>query len=212
MTISITGKAGLSGLISCKNVPEGGSDFVTDTFTESSETVLGSHTGELGATWTVHPSYAASAAVNGTTDRVFHTGTTAYYASGSPPSADYYVQADFFVASVISVNAGICARMSTSTDTMYSVRLNNGTTWELRLLQPGSGSTLGSSTNQIPSVGQSKTVRLICNGTSISVTVNGVSEISVTDATISAAGKAGIRCAGVGSDSTGYHFDNFSAR
>jgi hypothetical protein len=36
----------------------GGGGFVTDTFTEASDTTLASHTGEVGATWTLHPSYS----------------------------------------------------------------------------------------------------------------------------------------------------------
>lgn len=194
----------------------GSSDFVTDTFTEAADRELSLHTGEVGATWTKHPDSSYSAAfmnVESGTDRIYPDTTTAYYASGNPPSADYYVQADFFVQSVISVNNGICLRMDTSANTMYSARLNNGTTWELRKIVAGAASTLGTSTNQIPGVGASKTVKLIASGTSLTVQVNGVTEIGpITDSAISAAGKAGVRGSGVMTASTGYHLDNFSAR
>src|SRR5688572_15128103 len=64
-------------------------DFVTDSFTESGADVdAASHTGELGATWTNHPhaNYTGTAEVESDTDRLFSTNTSAYYASGTPPS------------------------------------------------------------------------------------------------------------------------------
>jgi hypothetical protein len=189
-------------------------DFVTDSFTESSDTALASHTGATGATWTVHPSYSAAGTIDAATDRLYPTGSTAYYASGTPPSADYYVQADFRVASTISVNAAICARMSTSADTMYMVRLLNGTDWVVRKLVAGSGTDLATSATNVPTAGQTRTVRLTVSGSNITVTVDGVLDaaLSVTDSSITAAGRAGLRFAGASSASTGYHLDNFSAR
>ena len=191
-----------------------GSDFATDTFTEASDLTLASHTPEVGGTIVSHPdaSYTSTATIDAATDRIFPNGTAAYYYSASPPSADYYVQADFFAAAITSVNAAICGRMDTTANTMYIIRLNNGTSWELRKIVAGTATTIGSSTNQLPTNGTSKTVKLIMSGTSISVLVNGVTEISVTDSAISAAGKAGVRFAGAASSTTGFHLDNFSAR
>ncbi len=195
-----------------------GADFVTDTFTEAggSAVPFASHTGELGATWTVHPdaAYTGTANVDAVTDRVYPANTvTAYYASGSPPSADYYVQGDIYVASIVSNNTAICGRMDTTANTMYLIRLNNGTSWELRKIITGTATTLRTSTNQLPTTGNSATVRLVMNGSTISGFINGVEELTaITDTDISAAGKAGIRFA-TGSDAiTGFHVDNFSAR
>jgi hypothetical protein len=193
-------------------------NFVTDSFTEggTGTSSLNSHTGELGATWTQHPhaNYAGGPMLlDADLDAVYGTGTSASYASGAPPSADYYVQADIFLHTAASQNIAICARMHTTDDTMYLVRLNNGTTWELRKIVTTAATTLGSSTNQIPSLGSSKTVKLVVSGTSISVYVNGVLEIGpVTDSAISAAGKAGVRNAGSASATTGAHLNNFSAQ
>lgn len=189
------------------------SDFVTDTFTGSDTTALEDHTGEVGATWTHHP--AAAYAGNQcfiASNRIYKNNTSAYYASGSPPSANYYVLGDFNVISVLSTNFGIALRMDTTADTMYLVRLNNDTSWDLRLINAGTASTLGTSGTNLPSIGNPVTVKLTANGTTLTVNAGGTDIISVTDATISAAGKAGVRGSGIDSPITGYHIDNFSAR
>jgi hypothetical protein len=190
--------------------------FVSDTFTEVSDVLLSAHIGELGATWTKNGAATYGAIFNllAATDRIFPiSNPTAFYASGSPPSADYSVQCDIFVASDMSANIGPCIRMDTTADTMYQIRYNSGTTWELRRLVAGVAATIGTSTNQLISVGNSKTVKIVVSGTSLSVYINGVLEIGpVTDANISAAGKAGVRAAGTVTGSTGYHLDNFIAQ
>src|SRR5690349_1288257 len=111
-----------------------------DTFTESSDKELSLHTGEIGAVWTHHPhaNYSGNNfTVIGADDRIFSDGTSAYYASGVPPSADYYAQADFHHVSTISQNIAVCVRMDTTADTMYLVRLNGGTIWEMRRIVTG---------------------------------------------------------------------------
>lgn len=187
-------------------------DFATDSFTEASDVVLSAHTGELGATWTKHASYAQTVTVDAATDRIYADGTVAYYASGTPPSPNYYVQNDVYAASIISTNAGPYGRIDTATDSMYGCRMNNGTDWQLRVINSGSATTLGTSANQLPTAGQTKTLRLTMSGSTITCSVNGVVEISVTDGSITAAGKAGVRFAGAGTATTGFLLDAFSAR
>lgn len=195
-----------------------GSDFVTDAFAEAvSDTTLASHTGSVGATWTPHgdtATYTSTATVNATIDRLYGLGTAAYYASGNPPSADYYVQADFFLVDTASVNSAICLRMNISTNTMYLLRLNNGATWELRKIVNGTATTLASSTSNIPSVGGFRTIRLVVSGSNLTVFNNGVQDtgLNATDSSITAAGRAGVRFAGAMTQTTGNHLLNFSAR
>lgn len=190
------------------------SDFVTDTFTEASDILLGSHTGEVGATWTVHPSYGSTMNVDAATDRIFPTSNpSAFYASGTPPSANYSVCAAVFAHTDVSANIGPCGRMDTSANTMYCARYNSGTSWDLRKVLAGTQSTLTTSTNQLITTGNSKMLCLVMNGTTISMTVEGTTEGGpVTDSDITAAGKAGLRSAGSVTATTGYHLDNFSAR
>lgn len=193
------------------------SDFVTDAFAEATvDTTLASHTGAVGATWTIHPdaSYVSTATVDFTLDRLFGLNTTAYYASGVPPSADYYVQADFHVADLANVNSAICLRMDITANTMYLLRLNVGATWEVRKIVAGVQTTLSSSTANAPGVGAARTMRLVISGSTITVLNNGVQDtaLNATDTAITATGKAGVRFAGAMSPTTGCHLKLFSAR
>lgn len=196
-------------------VVSGAGPFANDTFTEASDTLITSHTGELGATWTKHPDggYGATATIDGATDRLYTVNaTTMFYASGTPPSADYPVCVDVFAASNISANAGPCGRVDTTNNTMYCARYNSGTSYELRRILAGAQTTLTSSTNQLISVGASKRLCLVMSGTTISMTVNGTTEGTPTvDTNISAAGSAGVRFSGASTSTTGFHLDNFTA-
>lgn len=187
--------------------------FVIDSFTEASDLNLASHTGEVGAGWTDHPhiNYGSIFSINAASDRIFSTGTAAYYSNVVPPSADYSVEADFFLHSAISQNIAICARMDTTADTMIIVRLNNGTTWELREIVATVASTLGSSTNQLPTAGTSKRGKLVVQGNQAWFFVEGVLEIGPVTVTVTDAGRAGVRNAGVASATTGIHLDNLTA-
>jgi hypothetical protein len=210
-------KVGGQTVIRRPTVGGGASDFVTDTFTDATNVTLAFHTGEVGAAWTKHPDASYSAAflhINTGTGRIWQDQVTAYYASGTPPSADYSVCGDVFVASVLTANIGVCGRMSTSANDMYCFRQRNGVDWQLLKIISGTGTTLGTpSTNQIPGVGTFKRACLVMSGSSISGTVDGVTEVGpVTDTTISAAGVVGIRAVGVETETTGFHLDNFSAR
>lgn len=193
-------------------------DFVTDTFTQGSDANLSAHTGELGATWTLHPAAAYSGSVitnDATLDRIYTTtGTAAYYASGTPPSANYCAQADIYNVTTLSLNVAIAVRMDTSADSMILVRLNNGIQWELIERNAGANTALTNSGASLPTAGGAPVNLKLCTaGTAITVFLNGVQETGMNStATISAAGKAGVRFSGVSSSSTGYHVDNFSAR
>lgn len=196
-----------------KSYGSGSTIFVNDTFTEASDIALTSHTGETGATWTTHPSYASSFNVIGATDRIHpSTDPQAAYASGVPPNANEEACVDVVAVSDVSANIGPCVRVDTSANTMYCARYNSGTSWQLRKGLAGTFSTLATSTNQLISVGNSKRLCVLANGTTISMTVEGTTEGSVTDTDISAAGRTGVRSAGAISSSTGYHLDNFTAR
>lgn len=195
----------------------GASDFATDTFTEGSDTALGSHTPDLGGPITLHGSYTGEVLIDAASDRIFlnSAAAAAYYYDGTPPSADYYVENSVHVVSLISVNGGPCGHMATGADTMVCVRANIGNgAWELREISAGSGSTLASSTTNFPSTGQSRALRIIfaSGGTTASVNVDGAEVIAATSITVTSAGKAGLRFAGQSTSSTGLHLDNFSAR
>lgn len=218
--ISGTAKVGGTAKVSA-TAAAGPSDFVTDTFTEAGASTqdLNTHTGELGATWTHHPhaNYTSTTILDQTLDEIYTTqGTTAYFASGTPPSADYCAEGVIVVYSLASANASVAVRMDTTADTMYIFRLNSGTSWDVRKIVAGTATTLPAATTDttnLPGVGESRTMKLCVVGTTLSAYVDGVqlSTLGGTDSAISAAGKAGIRYSGIVSSSTGYHFSSFRA-
>lgn len=192
-------------------------DFVTDTFTEGSDILLGSHTGELNATWTKHGDavYGSVMNVDAASDRIFPTSNpSAFYASGVPADADYEVCADIFAHTNISMNIAPCGRMDTTANTMYCTRYNSGTSWELRKILAGVQSTLGSAhTSDLITLGTSKRVCLIMSGTNLSLSIDGIVKVGpISDSDIAAAGRAGVRTSGGATATTGFHLDNFSAR
>lgn len=218
--ITGTGKATGTVKVSVTAGGGGGSDFATDTFTESSDVTLASHTPNLGGPWVAHSdtgSYPSTATVDAATDRVYPVNVSCYWITATPPSADYYVQATFTARSIMSGNVSVAGRMDTSANTMYILRLNNGTSYELRSIVTGTQTTLCSgaatTTNQIPNAGDSRTLKLVMTGNQISGYIQGVLELGpCTDSSITTAGKAGLRFSGAFSSTTGYHFDDFSAR
>jgi hypothetical protein len=193
-----------------------GSDFVVDTFTEASDVALASHTGETGATWTVHPSYSAGMTVDSATDRIFPTGTTAYIASGVPPSANHCAEADYCNRSTVSANIGVTLRMSDTVDTMYIFRLNSGTSWEWVSRITGGNGTIGASgTNSLPTAGGACVLVTACvSGTALTVSFDNVHDATMdrTDSSISGTGRVGFRASTGVTSSTGFHLDNFKAR
>jgi len=214
--------AGTTAVTSFTTTGSAPADFVTDSFTEAGSNVdlSASHAGETGADWTDHPSYTgARLTVDATTDRVFATGSTAAYASGVPSSADYYVEGGFFIASNLAgTNICITGRMDTTANTMYGVRFNpdlgsSGGQWQLFKIVSGTFTQLAVwEPGAAPTVGQTYTVRLTMTGTGITVSIDSTQRMSVTDSSITAAGRAGIRAGGTATSSTGYHLTSISAR
>lgn len=184
--------------------------FVSDTFTDTDGTQLGDHTGETGATWTSHPAGAYSVHAKIDANRVHsNSALRCYYASGTPASADYDVEA--IVRRVTaSGNIGIVGRLDTSANTMYLAMWTAGGQWQLYKIVAGTSTQLGSSYNDNPANGTDRTVKLEMRGTAIKVYVDGTEQISVTDSAISAAGRAGWRGNGA-TASAGFHIDSLTA-
>lgn len=222
LSIPLAGSA--AGIAVCSGAltvtPAGGTVIVQHSFTESSNINLSSSTPEVGGPWVDHPhaNYTTPFAVDPTLDDIYSTGTAAYYADNAFPSADYYVEADFRHHTTVSQNVAICARMDVTADTMYIVRFNSGTTWEMRRIVSGAATTLtgGTSTSHAPSAGNLARGRFVVEGDQLSfyVYVAGTPTLvigPITDTNITAAGRAGVRNAGAASETTGIHLDNFEA-
>lgn len=172
------------------------------------------------ASWTRHTSYSADCEIASGRARQSATGASGYYTTDfSPASADYEVEADIYVAATSRQSRPyICGRMSTSANTFYAVRLtclaSTSGTFSLWKFVAGTSTQLGSDVAVMLAASGTHNIRLVMAGTSIKGFLNDVEEISVTDSSITAAGKAGIRYPSESltpNDSTGLHIDNFDA-
>lgn len=145
------------------------------------------------------------------------SGILLYYHAASPASADYSVSADIYRASTeASARTCVTARQVTGSMTCYTAGIDgDGGIWLSRLVS-GSETQLAKATHTFPQ-GETRRVRLACLGSAIKVYVDAspTPVISVTDATITAAGKAGLRIGYFGSaaptDSTCMHLDAWEA-
>lgn len=189
--------------------------FMFDSFTGVDGTALASHTGELGATWTVHPSFAADGFLIGNNWRnAAVAGSSVAYASGVPASADYTVTGALTqLTALAGTNTGIIGRTDIAANTYYYARyLPGSTAWQLFKAVAGVLTQLGSDAVQVLTTGAFYTFSLGMAGTTISLVVDGVSKVSVTDTDITAAGRVGVRSAGATiTDTTGIHLASIAA-
>ena len=189
------------------------STFLSDTFTDTNGTALGSHTGETGASWTQHTGSTGVNTVNANALYGPASGNGIYYASGVPGSADYTVSAPFTFASATWPSIfGVGARLSTSAQTGYFGMWFNSAGFRVYKYVAGVLTQIGSD------VGATKgadtfTLALTVSGTTVSLRVQRSSDsqflignatwsatpgdaISTTDTAIGAAGRAGMWLAG----------------
>ncbi len=196
----------------CKSVYA--APFVNDTFTDTTSTLLENHTGETGATWTEHPSFASiGSIVIDSANRARGTGgLNLYYASGTPATADYDVQATVTSVQPYSDSTGVAGRMSSTAVTMYWFGYDNPTSqYQLYRFVNGGGFLMASFTEPFGSSGTSHVLKLSMRGNFISGYVDGVLTVSAADTQISTVGSAGILTMGGAPDSNGLHLDDFSA-
>ncbi len=188
--------------------------FIFDTFTDSDGTLLASHTGETGATWTQG---FANVSIKVQSNRIFqeNAGVAVFTASGTPPSADYTVKASVrFITVVAGTLLTLDARSDAGHNTCYRVQI-----WDnkLALIKDVSSTEtqIGSDFPVTWNTSQDYEVKLVLNGTSLEVFLDGVSVIGPhTDGTITTAGVVGfVYASGAtgGSTTTGMHTNTFSA-
>jgi hypothetical protein len=185
---------------------------------------LQTHTGEIGATWTKHAISTPDAVIT-TAGRIRRNGAASsmlgavYYSSAAPVNANYTVNADVYVASVLPGDLiGVVGRLDplNSSGTFYAAVYDQSTgSWTLYSVVNSSKVSLGSSAQTL-TAGTTYRLALDMTGPTIRLLVNGVQQISVTNTAITAAGRSGIAM-GFGatsslttSDTTGMHLDNFT--
>ena len=190
--------------------------FASDAFTDTAGTTLSTH----DAAWTVHASYTGTAVISDANRlRVNASGAEAFYwHSGAPATADYSVSADDFFKDADGGNGhvGVTGRIDTAAKTLYMARYGGGANdrWELLKIVTGTTTLLGSSAEAITDE-TSHNVLLKMVGTTVELFKDGgaTATVSVTDSSISAAGKSGVYLYNSASanNTTGIHLDNFSA-
>lgn len=213
-----------SGVLSHWRLGEAASSLVSaDSLSGTAGALLSSRAGETGATWTQivgNPASSAVFATNTNVNTVRHTtgGIAYYYTSGVPASADYRVEADVVVKSLLAgEQVGVVGRVNTAASgdgTFYTARYNVATSqWMLVAYVNGAQTVLGTSYGQTLTVGQAYRVALDMNGTTVRLLVDGVQRVTATTSLVAGPGRGGVRLAntnsGAASDSTGLHLRHF---
>lgn len=187
--------------------------FLQDSFTDADGTNITAHTGETGATWSAITGYSPATPSKIQNNRLWTASNQGgYRASGTPPSPDYYVEVPITFLSTVSADGlGVAGRISGSANTMYFGRY--GVTaggWQLFKVVAGTTTQMGSTATAAAPTG-TRTLRLVMNGTAISLRVDGVEVLAVTDSAITAAGFAGFRGSTTVTATTGQHADSITA-
>lgn len=185
--------------------------FASDTFAGTGGTELSAYS----AAWS---KVSGTPSLQIETERVRPSaaGAVYYVHSGEPASADYKVSAVIRKFTTAQSSPGVTGRGSTSADTFYYARHLEGTSaWQLYKAVAGVFTQLGGNAVATLAAGVDYLFELRMVGSTISLHLEGSDSplISVTDTSITAAGKAGMRfnASAAPADSTGQHLDNFSA-
>ncbi len=215
--------SGTAGIVNQYRFDPASAVYTNDTMTGAAGTLLEAHAGEQNATWT-QTVLSEQDAVLTNENRVRKNGNAvAVYISPATSSADYAIEADVHAKTLINNDAiGILGRYDnsvlTGTGTWYLARYLYSTTagnsqWQLYKDVNGTQTQLGTFAQTI-TAGTNYRVRLQMVGTTISLWVDGVQRVSVTDNAVTAAGFPGVRLGSPGSavtvsNTTGLHLDNF---
>lgn len=192
--------------------------FVSDTFTDTNGTALASHVGETGATWVSHPTTSTGAMGilnDGTNSGAYPTAsaTAMYYASGASATAEYDVLSSG-VKRVNSVASGfvfLAGRIHSTDSTAYVAGFDFASNnWIIQKRIAGSSTALSTIAGTWPENGV-KDLKFEIRDASKKLFADGVEVGSTTDNTITAAGKAGFRCAPTSVGGSYGIFDNFTA-
>lgn len=195
--------------------------FVSDTCTDTAGTTFASHTGETGATWTLITDAGGNGEVlisDANRIRCNSVGVNgsnaAYYPSGSPAGADYSVESDFRCVTNNGI-MGLLIRADGATINVlngYYLQYRTFYGWRLFVLSAsGVGTQIGSTYSTEMSDASTVHAKLEVAGSDFIVTLDGVSRITGSDGTYSAAGKPAVIFNSTALNSTGIHLDNISA-
>lgn len=164
---------------------------------------LSAHLSNCGQAWTSYDSISGDTGSISISNNTVSPGSTGakYYLALTPSSANYTASLTVNVGAGSAVGQ-VLGRASTSAYTCYDVVFIDGTGVQLYKVISGTATQLGSTYSGITT--GTHTIALNMNGTTISAVVDGTTQISVTDSSISAAGTVVIGLSN--SSTTGYVF------
>lgn len=187
----------------------------SDPFTGTSATNLDTY----DPNWTKHSSAGSGIAKISNANRVRPNGANAdgtYHLPAVTAGADYDVIADLVVLSAGGGSVGLWGRLATSAVEGYCLIYDDGAfigNGVLRLYRYGGSGTSQLGTYSCGVLSGTHSLKLEMRGTAIKAYLDGTVRISVTETSITAAGRAGLRMISDrfvgGDDSSGVHLDNF---
>jgi hypothetical protein len=185
--------------------------IVQDTFTDVAGTDLTAHTGEVGATYTEHPVFAAGQFVISDANRVRSNsgGDSLCLASGVPPSADYRATADVRVETWNN-DAGLAIRFDPSALVGILCFLD-AISGDFRMgeFNGGSFAVLDTFTTSF-SAGSDQAIEVRVAGNQVWGYLNGVLRLGPATTVVAAAGRAGLYAFGAAGPGSGIHLDNLN--
>ena len=172
-------------------------NFVVDSFNNPTALAveLSTHTPDSGGTWTKHPNQTDDIDIAASSHYIFGSAGSGslYYHSAVPSSADYSITSNIFIFSnAVATYPSVVGRIDTSASTYYQAYYDQANTrWAIDRLVTGTRTTLDFF-GQFLTNSQTYSLKLELIGTAIKIYVDGVLRISVTDSSISSAGKVGV--------------------
>jgi chitodextrinase len=205
-TTSSTLTVNVSNTTSPPPPPPSGGALVSDSFTGANATVLASHTPEVGSAWV--DDQAGIKILNNKIEGI-NFGDSRSHNSTVINSANYDVSADITVNQTGWGNkAGVRGRSGAGNlANAYEAYYNESTgSWRLDKWVGFAVTNIGSFVQSFP-LGTTKNLKLSMQGSTITVYIDGIARITVTDNSISSAGSAGVYISGGIHD--GMLLDNF---
>lgn len=212
--VTATNSVGVSTEFSAPStvVASGPAPFMRDSFAGTNGVTVESRAGELAATWIKHTASTGSGSDTIQVNRAMGptgSGTNIYYSSATPLSADYDVTVLINeLANNDSSHVEAAGRMDINTNTHYFLGYGStSNTCSLNVIVNGVNTVLDSVV-LVPKVAM--TLRMI--GDQITGIIDDQVVLGpVTNATITAIGRAGFRHGGLNSTTAGVHIDNIES-
>lgn len=191
--------------------------FLTDNFTGTNGTALGSHTPDSGGTWSFQTGSSGVETIQN--NRLYTTSSFTNYGvyNATPQNANYDVTLTInFVSHVAGSEVWALGRMVSGAGTNYELNLHctSSTAYVLKLTRWLNGSGAALVTNVpipvAPAVGSSHTLTLRMRGNQLSALWDDAMQFRINDVDIIAKGAAGLGASAVTS-TTGMHIDSIVA-